>query len=165
MEALIYWFLHFCISALASSRSPICSYGLLHSVFLPFCIFVDVRRLMDFRISIMRVFVWIFHVSVSVFLPFCIFVDVRRLSSIFAMFYCLSQMFVDFRKSAFLHCCISALRHFCISALLFSEFLYGSVRIRGCQSIGIRRGRLGWNRETKFAHFLIFFFHLPNKNQ
>ena len=74
-------------------------------------------------------------VSVSVFRPFSIFVDVRRLSSIFAMLYCLSQMFVDFRKYVFLHFCISALRHFWVS-------VYGSVRIRGCQTIGIRRGRL-----------------------
>ena len=79
----------------------------------------------------------IVHVSVSVFLSFCTFVDVRRLSSIFAMFYCLSQMFVDFRKSAFLHFCISPFLHCGISACLHCYFL--SLCMDPPESVGVNR--------------------------
>ena len=80
---------------------------------------------------------WIVHVSVSVFLSFCTFVDVRRLSSIFAMFYCLSQMFVDFRKSAFLHFYISASLHCGVSAFLHCYFL--SLCVDPSESVGVNR--------------------------
>ena len=101
----------------------------------------------------------------SVFLSFCTFVDVRRLSSIFAMFYCLSQMFVDFRKSAVLHFYISAFLHCYVFSESVYRYLSESVGVNRLESVGVyivwagiakrnKKRRIASDVPRSFSHLL-----------